>query len=431
MPPRTVTAIHGTRPRWHGTASVAVLAALACIGPAQAAPASKGSAASRSTGTASNGLDLSLPDDTADLLHGITSGLNGVYDQYLSTKDDVQTNLSIQYALQASVTSQWATPHGGPAVIGITYSPWLTWTPFAATAAGSGVLTFSFLQDQFWTHANTSTQQGRLGVLAPPNDWGANSYQYSQITYTQTFPGNWLAATLGQYSFAQYDSNQYAGNAQTNFLNYALSQNGTQTYANAGMGGYVQVNPTAALQFAGGVQAASNIAGYSITTNGLFGGKIAKFAAAQWTPSFISGGTYSLLYYDQPAVPQQPSVSHGVSLSAVQNLTATYALFLRANTASGNAVPIEDSLALGAIVNNPFGRNRLDQAGLGFTFNKANTAALYIPARRPEWVAEAYYNFTVFKAMQLTPDIQTYLNPAFAHTANWATVVSLRATFRL
>jgi hypothetical protein len=44
-------------------------------------------------------------------------------------------------------------------------------------------------------------------------------------------------------------------------------------------------------------------------------------------------------------------------------------------------------------------------------------------------MGELYYNVTVFKGMQLTPDVQIYLNPALAPNTSVAAVFSLRNTF--
>jgi hypothetical protein len=167
----------------------------------------------------------------------------------------------------------------------------MTWTPFTDTTFGSHSFTFAFQSYQFWSHANTSSQQSSMGLITAPNDWASNGYQFAQITYTRTFPGNWLAVSVGQYSFGQYDGNQYAGNAQTNFVNYALVQNATQTYANAGIGAHIQIMANPRLQLAGGLQSATDISGETLTRG---------------------------------------------------------------------------------IVNKPFGRNRLDQSGIGMSWNKTN-----------------------------------------------------------
>jgi len=410
-----------------GTAMALLLGLSIADGTAQAESAKSGHARPHSLGVAKPPVDLTQPADSTDFTQQLSHDLNGVYDQYLASKTTIQNDYNIQFSMPVSVFGQWGTPNGGPGVAELVYSPAVTWTPFTNTAIGSGAFNFAFQQNQFWTPANTNSQQGSMGLITAPNDWGANSYQFAQITYTQTLPAKWLAVSGGQYSFGQYDGNQYAGNAQANFINYALAQNATQTYANAGVGAYLQINPNSQLQFAGGMQGATNITGETVTTSGYRNNQIAYFLNAQWTPTFLAGGTYSMLYYNQPSVPQQPSASQGVSFNAVQNLNATYGLFLRVNNASGAAIPIETSVAFGGIVNNPFGRNRLDQAGIGVAWDQTNQAAVG-PARGAEWVSELYYNYTVFKALQLTPDLQVYFNPALAPNTSVAAVFSLRAT---
>ena len=258
---------------------------------------------------------------------------------------------------------------------------------------------------------------------------GASEYQIAQLTYTHTLPGDWLSIAAGQYSFGQYDDNQYTGDAQTYFINYSLAQSGTQTYTNAGTGVYVQITPNSWLQFAGGVQGATDISGAAVTTNGFHNNKIAHFVSAQWTPEFLAGGTYNIIYYSQPAVPQQPTASHGFSFSASQDIDDTFGLFLRANTVSGITIPIRTSVAVGGVINNPFGRLRLDQLGFGIAWDKANKTVVGSPSRDSEWIAELYYNYWLFKGLFVTPDLQVYYNPVLSPKTSAAGAFTLRTTF--
>jgi hypothetical protein len=240
---------------------------------------------------------------------------------------------------------------------------------------------------------------------------------------------NWLSVTVGQYTFAAFDSNLYAGNAQTNFISYPLTQNGTQAYPNGGLGAYAQAaTPDQQFTFAGGFQGATNVNGEALSTRGFSTGKYAYFMAGEWAPNFLGGGTYSLLGYSQPSVPQQPSNSPGVSFNAVQNFDPKWGLFLRANGASGTAIPIETSVAWGGIYNNPFGRNHLDQVGLGVFWDKTYLKAVAQPARNAEWGAELYYNYVLFKGLWLTPDVQLYFDPALKPAAAPVAVFTIRTT---
>jgi hypothetical protein len=373
------------------------------------------------------------PPPAAEVLDmpSASSGLDPYYDQYLAWKEQFQNQYNIEYSLQASVLPQWGVRKSGSAGVDFVWSPSITWKPFSETAVGSGSFTVAVQQNQFWNGPNTGSFQGRAGLLTPPSDWVVDTTDYAQLIYTHTLPGEWrwLSFTIGQYGFAAYDANQYAGNAQTNFINYTLAQNGTQTYVSADLGAYVQAAaPDRHLLFAGGFQGATNLTGSLPRTQGVASGKEAYFLAGQWTPSFLDGGSYGLLWYAQPAVSEQLSSSRGLSFSAVQNIDSNWGLFLRANTATGTVAPTRTSVAWGAIGNDPFAHNPMDQIGFGVAWNKTNLAVVGEPARNAEWVGELYYNYTVFKGLQITPDVQLYFNPALKPSSGPEAVFTLRAT---
>jgi porin len=375
-----------------------------------------------------------LPAPAPEILAepNLALGLDPLYDQYLAWKEQLQYQYNIEYSLQLSLLPQWAASRGGAPVFDFVWTPSLTWKPFADTAFGSGTFTFYAQQNQNWSSANTSKMQSGLGLLTPASDWGIDTTDYAQLTYTHTLPGawRWLSLTIGQYSFSLYDGNQYAGDGQANFVNYALAQNATQTYGSAGLGAYLEAAaPARSLVFAGGFQDAADPTGSTITAHGIAAGKLAYFLAARWTPGFLAGGSYRLLWYAEPAVPEgELPASHGLSFSAVQNLDPQWGLFLRANAATGLASPIANSVAWGVERNDPFHRDPLDQIGVGIARSQTNITAVAAPARNAEWIAEAYYNYTVFKGLRLTPDIQLYFAPALAPASGPIAIFTLRAT---
>jgi hypothetical protein len=376
-------------------------------------------------------LDIEAP--SLDVTQDVAKFLNDVHDEYRGFKKELQRDYGLQYSVPVSIIPQWGTPNGGPGVAQLVFTPTISWSPFTNTAVGSGVFTFLMQQTQFWTKANSASQQARLDLITPPNGQTTNLREYDQLMYTHTFPDswNWLSITLGQYTFSAYDSSQYAGSEQTNFISYPLSQNATQTYPNGALGAYAQAaTPDQQFTFAGGFQGGTNVNANTLSTPGFSAGKHAYFIAGEWAPKLLGGGAYSLIGYSQPSVPQQPSdtTTLGVSFSAVQNIDPKWGLFLRANGASGTATPIETSVAWGGIRNNPFERNKLDQAGLGIFWDKTNLKAVGQPARNAEWGAELYYNYALFKALWVTPDIQLYLDPALKPGAGPAAVFTIRTT---
>jgi hypothetical protein len=376
-------------------------------------------------------IDLEIEAPATDFMQDVTKMLTDLHDEYLKFKKELRRDYDISYSMQVSIFPQWGTPKGGSGTAELVYAPNATWNPFTNTAIGSGSFNVAVQQNQFWTKTNAASQQARLGLITLPNDWGVSGYQYNQLMYTHTLPGrwSWLSVTVGQYTFLAYDDSLYAGNAQANFISLPLVQNATQTYPQGGLGAYAQA-ATADGQFAvaGGFQGATSVTGESLTTRGFSTGKYAYFAEGEWWPNFLAGGDYSVLGYTQPSVPQQATNSYGVSFNGVQKIDSKWGLFLRANYASGTAIPIETSVAWGGIHNNPFQRNKLDEVGLGFFWDKTNHKAVGQPARNAEWGAELYYNYTIFKGLRVTPDVQLYFDPALKPGAGPAAVFTIRTT---
>jgi hypothetical protein len=178
---------------------------------------------------------------------------------------------------------------------------------------------------------------------------------------------------------------------------------------------------------AGGFQGATNLTGSGLSPRGIAAGKLAYFVAAQSAPGVL-GGSYSLLWYRQPATPEQLSSSQGISFNAVQNINPQLGLFLRVNHAGGRDSAIATSLAWGVVVNGPLARRPFDQIGLGFARNRTNLQAVDLPARNSEFVAEIYYNYAAFRGLRVGPDIQLYADPALAPVSGPVAVLTLRGT---
>ena len=385
----------------------------------------------RRTGTVQN--PISAPTDFTQQLF---SDYNALYDQYTSFKNDLSTNYNLAYSLQTSYSLQSAVPYGGKPVSLFVYSPSITWTPFNSPTWGSGQINVSFQQYQYWSGTNTATQRARIGTITSPNDWPANGYTWTQVTYTQTLPGSlsWLSITGGQFGIGGFDGDLYAGNAQTSFTTYPLAQNATQTYALAGLGSYVTAAvPNTTLSLNAGFQSATDISGSQISTRGFQTGRYATFGNVLWAPSVpgMGTGSYNVVAYYQPSVPLQPGQSTGVSFAMSQALNKTYGVFARANYASGSAIQLTSSFGGGGIVNDPFGRHPNDRLGLGLFADRANSSNIGGSTVTPllwEYGTELYYNYTLVKGLQVTPDAAAILNPVLAPNHAAAYIFTLRLT---
>jgi hypothetical protein len=150
--------------------------------------------------------------------------------EYLDFKKNLEKAFGLTYQIQPTVMFQWGNPNGGTAAIQGILGPSLNWDMFDNPDIGQGSIQFGYTANHYWSQQTGVSLSNRLNILSQINDSAANNYYYSQLTYTHVFPGNLLHVTVGQYGFSNFDSNQYANNQQMNFINYALSQNGSQAY---------------------------------------------------------------------------------------------------------------------------------------------------------------------------------------------------------
>ena len=352
------------------------------------------------------------------------------YQNYLRFKQWL-SQYGITAQLAPTLLDQWGAPDGAKPAFQWIISPSVNWNAFSSQAIGEGSFQFSYTFNRYGNQQSGASLTGRIKAITPINDTPMNNYTFNQLTYTHVFPGKILQISVGQFPFSNYDYNQYAANQQTNFVNYALSQNASQAYVPDSLGGAIQINATHTVSFAAGFQDANNITGNRIQFSTAGQGQYAWFGYAQWKPNITGLGSsqFSVLYYQQPKVPTQMDASQGWSLNAVQNIDTKWGVFFRANTATGNIAPISTSVAGGLIVNNPLGGMRGDQWGLGLAWNKTNKA--YFPnqnVRDGEMVAETYLNVIASQVLQLGPSLQLILNPALHPQTSVAGVLTLRAT---
>jgi hypothetical protein len=347
-----------------------------------------------------------------DWTQPFVEGIDRQYDSYLAFKKSISDQYNFDFFIDFSLFAQFGS--SGHPVWAAVYYPGFSWRPFTDTTIGSGEINFTTGFQNYFGH-NTVQQATELGLISLANDWTTDNFTWSTLTYTHTLPGslNWLSIGGGSYNLFSFDPSLYAANAQTTFISFSFAQDATQTFPNAGVGGYVKAKPNDQFLIAGGVQNATNLRGNGLNTYGYDTDRLLGWGNLQWTPKItgLGDGIYSLLIYDQPAVPVLTSQSTGVSFSASQELAdEKWGVWARINNATGSQIPIRSSYDAGAAVNDPFVRNPSDQIGFGLGWNKTNYQNTGGGVRGGEWVNEIYYRYQVVKAMSLTPDVQVFWN---------------------
>lgn len=365
------------------------------------------------------------------LYRALTADVDSMAQRYANFKQKLAHDTGLSYSLDISILGQRAAPNGKGTPWQTQYYGSANWDMFHSDIWGAGSAQIAYTAIRYWG-TNAQRVNNRIGVISSFNDYTTNANYFDQLSYTHQLPGAWdgLSVTLGQFPIYTFDGTAYDSNQQINFLNYALSQNGSSVYPSAGLGGYATWTPNSAVSITAGFQGASNISGDRISAHSFGKGKYTGFGSLTWTPTWTSVGqsTISFLYYYQPSVADQPQASNGWSVNVQQNLGDKWAVFARLNGTDKSAQSVRQSYALGVVWNNPMNRNALDQIGVAGAVNKLNKAVNGTGTRSVENVLEAYWAFGVSNFMTLTPDIQFYINPGADTRRHTATAASVRAT---
>lgn len=361
-------------------------------------------------------------------LYSFQASAGAIENNYSQFKNMLNDKYGIEYNLDYSLMPQHASPGGKYNAVQSYFAPSITWTTFD-NHYGTGILNASYYSVFYGNH-NANDIQNRTGMVTPINDFTDNEQEFADLYYTYQLPRqyNWLTLGLGQYSLYNFDGTDYDSNQQVNFINYSLSQNGSATYADAGLGAYIQATPDD-WNLTVGFQDATNIEAPSIRFNHLNNKHYATFAQIGYNPKIknLGNGQYSIMIYNQPYVNEQPQTTNGWSFNAQQNIGEKLALFGRINGVTGSVATIKNSYVAGMVLNNPFNRNNLDQIGAAYSYNNISESAVGENlSHTGEHVLEAYWAWGISEWATLTPDLQFYIHPALNDSSDYGTALSLR-----
>lgn len=351
--------------------------------------------------------------------------------KYTDFKDFLQKKYGLNYSLTASFMPQYGAPSGKSTAFQTIIYPAITWEMFN-NQYGQMTLNTAYNVVRY-SGADGQKIQNNINAVTPINDYSTQSNEFPELFITYQLPNEYKYLTIGagQFPLYNFDGTTYDSNQQQYFLNYAFSQNASSSYSTAGLGSYVQITPNQDWSFALGFQDATNITGDRISSSNLDEKHFTTFGYIAYSPT-ISGlgdGQYSFLYYNQPWVEDQPQTTNGWSVNASQNIGDKWSVFSRINGVSGEIEEIDNSYILGAVMNNPFNRNPLDQIGFAAGLNHISEDAVGENLEHNwEKVLEGYLTLGVSKWMTLTPDVQIYFDPALSPKSDNAFVFSVRAT---
>jgi porin len=244
-----------------------------------------------------------------------------------------------------------------------------------------------------------------LGSLWSPNDSTSDSYdKINQLWWGQRLAEGRLGFVVGKIDpGAHINTNRFAGSGNTQFFSQPFATNPARSFPDNGLGFMARAEPWEWLHVhftMSDSDAISTISPFK-TLHGrwLYAGEVGFKPKLQG----LGEGVYRVMIYRRDF---DSNVEIGWSLSADQNLTDRFGVFLRYGGNDGDLNAIEHLVSAGVSFLEPFGR-KSDEAGIGVSYTDPADGDL-----RDEYSAEAYYRVQLTEGFELSGSAQVIFEPS-------------------
>jgi porin len=332
-----------------------------------------------------------------------------VYQALQESKKELSEKYGINWALEDTLIYQAAAGgiHPNDAMVN-TLGLFATWK---IIRDGNGK-DFAGLGFQFETRSNHIGEftdlRDSLGTLWSPNDSTSDDYtKINQLWWGQRFVDGRFGFLIGKIDpGAHINTNRFAGSGNTQFFGQPFATNPARSFPDNGLGFMLRAEPNDALYFHFTMSDSDAISTQSpfttIQGRWLYAGEVGLRPKI----SGLGQGNYRLMLYQRDV---KSAHEFGWSLSADQNLSDEYGVFLRYGGNDGDINSIEHLVSVGLSFLAPCGRKE-DQAGIGLSYTHPSDHHL-----RDEYSAEAYYRVQLTEGIELSGSAQCIKNPSASH----------------
>ena len=244
-----------------------------------------------------------------------------------------------------------------------------------------------------------------LGTLWSPNDSTSDDYtRINQLWWGQRLADGRLGFQVGKIDpGARINTNRFAGSGNTQYFGQPFATNPARSFPANGLGLMLRAEPAEWLYVHFTMSDSDADADESpfdtIEGRWLYAGEV----GLQPKIDGLGLGVYRLMLYQRDA---ESADEIGWSLSADQDLSEHYGVFLRYGGNDGDINAIEHIVSAGLSFLTPFGRPN-DQAGIGLSYTHPSDEDL-----RDEYSSEVYYRLQVTEGFELSGSTQVILDPS-------------------
>lgn len=261
--------------------------------------------------------------------------------------------------------------------------------------------------------------RGELGTLWSPNDSTSDDYsKVNQFWWGQRMLDGKFGLQVGKIDpGSMINTNRFAGSGNTQFFGQPYATNPARSFPDNGLGIQLRVDPADWIYVHFLMSDSDAISTHSpfSTVEGrwLYAGEV---GFRPRVPE-LGQGIYRLMLYYRDA---EAGDEVGWALSADQNLSEAYGVFLRYGGNDGGLNAIEHLVSAGFSLLTPFDRPN-DQAGIAVSFTHPTDGDL-----RDSYAAETYYRVRVTEGFELSGSVQVVFDPS-AGEQDTVAVFGLRA----
>jgi len=315
------------------------------------------------------------------------------------------------------------------------------WRLWGEKSGNTGTIGFNLR----YRHSYTETPPSRLGVNLG-SGWNVTSgfsdtgFELTQAYLDQYFLDRNVGFRVGQmFQDLHFDTYSFKSE-KLYFLNAAFSDNPAVVFPGAGVGFATLIRPVKDWYLITGFGDAQERK-LDSGLDALFSEKLFSGIELGWFPSTgpLKHHSFSLFSWFTPASNDGRSPDgDGFSLTYEWKPEYDFSLFARYSWSGTRATLVKQLGTAGLVWHNPFGRKQ-DFFGVAFGWGVPTNGRLDLPGtpalsnfgERSQGVLELFHRFQVTPLLQITPDVQLLIRPAYNPSHDLIGVFGIRARIAL
>ena len=344
-------------------------------------------------------------------------------DWYSQFKEDLTQSTGFEYSAYYAVMNHYGTEGGTDSQnLNGQFHTINAWTPYHQ-CEDAGTAIFYYMHLSQYTDTTAAQLANNLGLTSGINDSAVTLDMFRFAAWYQPLFGGDVELYFGQFLLRDlYDIGTYGSDDTRNFISQIMASSPAETTPAPGLGMAATLRLTDSWYVGGGFTDANAKIGDLWNFDTLSQGDFASMGYLSYRPYICGLGQakYQFSIYSIDTT-DSAAYSRGLSLIMEQDIGEQHALFFKYNRADARQADIQQSIA-GGLMFKGLRCWEDDLLGIGAGWGDPTNNTL-----RDEYVLEAFWRMQITSSIQVSPDVQLWLDPSQTPGSDVQGVFSLRA----